>query len=117
MAVLHITYKQDPRPPKADYQSICMVLKATTIYMGVMEMNSKRGRFQKRFGYQIRSADNRLVQSVGGFATREYAEKMAGAKREEIKRRGWNMTVHVTEAHLVSGRENETTKKLLCERT
>jgi len=56
----------------------------------------------KRFGYEVRNGDNRLIHSVGGFDTRESAETVAQCKREDIKRRGWNMRVYVTEAHQVS---------------
>lgn len=57
-----------------------------------------------RFGYEIRDADNKLVVSVGGFAGREAAERFAENKRLEIRTRGWNMTVRVTEQHLVGDR-------------
>lgn len=38
MAVLHITYKQDPQTSKADYQSICTVLKSYH-YLRLSESN------------------------------------------------------------------------------
>lgn len=56
----------------------------------------------KRFGYEIRNADNKIEQSIGGFDTRTAAETAATVKREEIARRGWRMKVYITEAHAVS---------------
>jgi hypothetical protein len=38
MAVLHITYKQDPQTSKADYQDICTVLKSYH-YLSLSESN------------------------------------------------------------------------------
>lgn len=49
------------------------------------------------FGYEIRDADNKIVASVEGYTARESVEPIADKKRDEIRRRGWNMSVYVTE--------------------
>lgn len=56
----------------------------------------------RRFAFEVRDADHKFITATGGFATRDAAETAAGRKRDEIARRGWRMTVHVTEAHEVT---------------
>ena len=58
-----------------------------------------------RFSLEVRNADNKLVESVGGYSTRAAAEVAARAKRTVIQRNGWNMRVYTNEAHLVSQAE------------